>query len=66
MEKEYSRTLMKMAGYRNRMVHLYHEVGPEEIYGILKNHLSDIEQFIEKIAGFIDMYKKGVNNTKST
>jgi uncharacterized protein YutE (UPF0331/DUF86 family) len=66
VEKEYSRTLMKMAGYRNRMVHLYHEVGPEEIYDILKNHLSDIEQFIEKIAGFLDTYKKGVNNTRST
>jgi uncharacterized protein YutE (UPF0331/DUF86 family) len=66
VEKEYSRTLMKMAGYRNRMVHLYHEIGPEEIYEILKNHLSDIEQFIEKIAGFLDTYKKGINNTKST
>ena len=44
VDKEYSRTLVKMAGYRNRMVHLYHEVSPEEIYSILKEHLSDIER----------------------
>jgi uncharacterized protein YutE (UPF0331/DUF86 family) len=66
VEKEYSRILMKMAGYRNRMVHLYHEVGPEEIYDILKNHLFDIEQFVGTMATFIETYKKGVNDTKST
>jgi uncharacterized protein YutE (UPF0331/DUF86 family) len=66
VEKEYSRILMKMAGYRNRMVHLYQEVDPEEIYEILKNHLSDIEQFIGKIAIFIETYKKGLKNKKST
>jgi uncharacterized protein YutE (UPF0331/DUF86 family) len=32
VDKEYSRILIKMAGYRNRMVHLYYEVGPEELY----------------------------------
>lgn len=58
VDKEYSRTLMKMAGYRNRMVHLYHEVGPKEIYDILKNYLSDIERFVSEIAGFIERYKK--------
>jgi uncharacterized protein YutE (UPF0331/DUF86 family) len=65
VENEYSRILMKMAGYRNRMVHLYNEVGPEEIYEILKNHLSDIEQFVEKIANFIETYKKGLKDKKS-
>ncbi|NWF91474.1 MAG: DUF86 domain-containing protein [Syntrophaceae bacterium] len=58
VEKEYSRTLLKMAGYRNRMVHLYHEVSSPEIYSILKNHLSDIEQFIFQISLFIENYKK--------
>jgi uncharacterized protein YutE (UPF0331/DUF86 family) len=65
VEEEYSRILMKMAGYRNRMVHLYQEIGPEEIYDILKNHISDIEQFVGKIASFIDTYKKEVNDKES-
>lgn len=58
VEKDYSRTLMKMAGYRNRMVHLYHEISPEEIYDILKNHLQDIERFIPEIVHFLEDYKK--------
>lgn len=57
INKEYTKTLVKMAGYRNRMVHLYHEVGSEEIYDILKNHLSDIEQFIYEITNFIKRYQ---------
>lgn len=56
--KDYSRILMKMAGYRNRMVHLYHEVSSEEIYDILKDHLSDIERFISEIASFLKDYRK--------
>lgn len=60
VDKEYAKTLLKMAGYRNRMVHLYHEVGPKEIYDILKNHLSDIERFISEMVNFIDSYKKGI------
>jgi len=58
VDKEYARTLIKMAGYRNRMVHLYHEVTPQEIYNILQKHLSDIEHFISEIVSFIESYKK--------
>ena len=58
VEKEYSRTLVKMAGYRNRLVHLYHEIEPREIFDILKNRLPDIERFISEMVGFIESYKK--------
>ncbi len=58
VEEEYSKILVKMAGYRNRMVHLYHEVSSEEIYNILQNHISDIERFISEIVLFIEKYKK--------
>lgn len=58
VDKEYSRILMKMAGYRNRLVHLYHEVTPKEIYDILTGHLPDIERFISETVGFIREYKK--------
>lgn len=58
VDREYSRTLMKMAGYRNRMVHLYHEISPMEIYDILKGNLSDIERFVSEIASFIEKYRK--------
>ncbi len=60
VEKGYARTLLKMAGYRNRMVHLYQEITPKEIYSILKNHLQDIERFITEISVFIENYKKAI------
>ena len=36
--------LLQMAGYRNRMVHFYHEVTPDELYRICTTQLGDIER----------------------
>lgn len=58
VDKEYANVLLKMAGYRNRMVHLYHEITPGEIYKILWDHLSDIDRFVLEISRFIEDYKK--------
>jgi uncharacterized protein YutE (UPF0331/DUF86 family) len=58
VDAEYARVLIKMAGYRNRMVHLYHEVGAEELYDILKRHLQDIERFNAEMSRFIEDYRK--------
>ncbi len=33
-----------LAGYRNRLVHFYHEVTPDELYDICASHLSDLER----------------------
>lgn len=62
LNKEYTKILLKMAGYRNRMVHLYHEVSPKEIYEILKNHLPDIDRFVLEISRFIEDYKNQAPN----
>ena len=43
VSKEYSETLLKMAGYRNRMVHFYNEITDGELYTIVKKALCDIE-----------------------
>lgn len=37
--------LVKMAGYRNRLVHFYDEITPQELYSIVTSDLGDIEQF---------------------
>lgn len=37
----------KLAGYRNRMVHLYWEITAEELHSILRQHVSDIDAFCE-------------------
>ena len=39
----------KMAGYRNRMVHLYDDVTTEELYQICSGHLDDFDTIIDPI-----------------
>lgn len=46
--------LVKMAGYRNRLVHLYHQVSNEELYEIIQNNLCDLRQFLEQIMGYLE------------
>ena len=38
--------LRTMAGYRNRLVHFYHEVSPEELYEVCAHRLGDLEQVL--------------------
>ena len=39
--------LVKMAGYRTRLTHFYHDITPKELYQILQNELPDIEIFLQ-------------------
>ncbi|MEC4685792.1 MAG: DUF86 domain-containing protein [Nitrospirota bacterium] len=57
--------LMEMAGYRNRIVHFYHEITDEELYEILQNDLKDIEHFILEIGRFIKDYKVKENTMRN-
>lgn len=42
--QEHEATLLRLlAGYRNRLVHFYHEVSPDELYEICARQLSDLE-----------------------
>jgi len=50
--------LKLMAGYRNRLVHFYHEVTDKELFLIVKNNISDMEDFVKEIKAFIEKYKK--------
>jgi uncharacterized protein YutE (UPF0331/DUF86 family) len=54
VSSELGETLMEMAGYRNRLVHLYHMVDAEELYYIVHNNTSDLIEFIRQINKFID------------
>lgn len=41
--------LARMAGYRNRLVHFYHEVSVEELYEVCTQSLADIERVLEAL-----------------
>ncbi|MCD6521726.1 DUF86 domain-containing protein [Candidatus Calescamantes bacterium] len=58
VKEEFARDkLLKMAGYRNRLVHFYLEVKKDELYSIIKNNLSDIEEFCKFIKSFLTSLK---------
>jgi len=39
--------LRVLAGYRNRLVHFYHEVSEEELFAVCSERLGDLEQLME-------------------
>ncbi len=51
---ELGHKLVQMAGYRNRLVHLYHQVTDSELYQILQHDLQDIENFLSHIKAYVD------------
>jgi len=56
--KELADVLVTMAGYRNRMVHFYKEVAPDELHQIVINNLKDFDRFTREIISFIRTYEK--------
>lgn len=54
-------TLMRMAGYRNRLVHFYHEVGDRELYEICADQLADVTAATDAIAAWIARHPEQVD-----
>lgn len=52
LPREFKDTAIKMAKYRNRLVHFYHEVSEKELFEILKNYLDDLKIFHREILKF--------------
>ena len=42
LNEEEAQLLAVLAGYRNRMVHFYHEISPEELYAICTRDIEDL------------------------
>lgn len=53
LSPEAGQAMMRMAGYRNRMVHFYHEIPPTELYEICRSHLGDLEAVLEEMLGWV-------------
>lgn len=56
--KEHSEKLKLMAGYRNRLVHFYHEITDKELFSLLQNNITDMEEFVREIKNFIEKYRQ--------
>ena len=55
--------LEQMAGYRNRMVHFYHEISEEELYQICTKRLSDVEQTVRAFKRWIQTHPEQIDET---
>jgi len=49
IDADFALELEKMARFRNRLVHLYWEVDPEELFRILQSKLGDFDTYIDSI-----------------
>ena len=58
-EKE-AELMRKMAGYRNRMVHFYHEITPEELHEICLGHLDEIKLLLDRMLRAINGKELGL------
>jgi uncharacterized protein YutE (UPF0331/DUF86 family) len=45
--------LQQIAGYRNRLVHFYHEITPKELYQIIQEDIGDIGEIVKEIKEYI-------------
>jgi uncharacterized protein YutE (UPF0331/DUF86 family) len=50
-----------LAGYRNRPVHFYHEIGEEEIFLICRDQLKDLEQVKEAYIRWTQNHPEKIN-----
>ena len=53
LPKDFSQKIKGMAGYRNRLVHLYWKVEPKELLTVIKENMGDLEEFISHIEKFL-------------
>ena len=58
---ERGQILRQMAGYRNRMVHFYHEITVVELYTLCSENLSDIEEICEAFVGWLRRHANKVD-----
>ena len=52
VEDDFKNRLIKMAKFRNRLVHLYWEIDPETVYQLLQDNLDDFATVSTKGGGF--------------
>lgn len=57
IDKDFSADLKNMAGFRNRLVHMYWDLDNSLVYDIIQNRLGSFEKFILIISGYLKTKK---------
>jgi uncharacterized protein YutE (UPF0331/DUF86 family) len=56
LDTDEARLLFTMAGYRNRMVHFYHEITPDELFRICTTQLGDVERVADAFRRWVNAH----------
>ena len=63
MSTEDMKLMQKLAGYRNRLVHFYHDVSEHELYEICASHLGDIEKIADTMRVWMKSHPNNLDET---
>lgn len=55
--------MQKLAGYRNRLVHFYHDVSVDELFEICASHLGDVERIVNTLRSWLANNPKIMDET---
>jgi predicted nucleotidyltransferase len=58
--------LVKMAKFRNRLVHLYWEIDPQKVYEIIVDNLEDFKHFERDVVKFLKTSERKEKSSKDT
>jgi uncharacterized protein YutE (UPF0331/DUF86 family) len=58
-----AKMLRILAGYRNRMVHFYHEISSQELYEICTKDVEDIEEVLKGMLTWINEHPEMIDRT---
>lgn len=62
LDETVARQFRQMMGYRNRLVHFYDEVTPNEIFGICQEYLDDVEKIEQAYVAWLTANPDRVRN----
>jgi uncharacterized protein YutE (UPF0331/DUF86 family) len=63
LDDPHASLLRRLAGYRNRLVHFYHEVSEMELYEICTSELDDVNAVLTEILRWIEKHPESVDHT---
>ena len=63
LSQEEIKLLRILAGYRNRLVHFYHEVGADELYEICARDLVDLKRIAEAYQKWLREHREWLDET---
>lgn len=52
-DDDFTKSLIQMVKFRNRLVHIYWDIDDKEIHKIIQSRLQDIRRFLTEFGGFL-------------